>query len=68
MTESFKVVLVGDSKSNTSSFTPLSSSEMAVLVIISAAVILFGVYPKPILDLVQNDVQNLVHGINFTHP
>ncbi|MCX6310536.1 MAG: NADH-quinone oxidoreductase subunit M [Bacteroidetes bacterium] len=68
MLRGFQTVMLGDTKSNTSSFTPLSSSEMAVLVIISAAVILFGVYPKPILDLVQNDVQNLVHGINFTHP
>lgn len=68
MLRGFQTVMLGETKSNTSSFTALSSSEMAVLVIISGAVIFFGVYPKPILDLIQTDVQTLVHGINFAHP
>ncbi|HET6991350.1 MAG TPA: NADH-quinone oxidoreductase subunit M [Bacteroidia bacterium] len=68
MLRGFQTTMLGEIKSNTSSFTALSSSETAVLVIIAGAVIFFGVYPKPILDLVQNDVQNLVAGIKFTHP
>lgn len=68
MLRGFQTIMLGEIKSNTSSFTPLSSSETAVLVIISTAVIFFGVYPKPILDLIQNDVQQLVSTLKVVHP
>lgn len=68
MLRGFQTIMLGEVKSNTSSFTPLSSSEMAVLVIISAAVIFFGVYPKPILDLVQSDVQQMVSVVKVVQP
>lgn len=68
MLRGFQSIMLGEVKSNTSSFTPLTSSEMAVLVIISAAVIFFGVYPKPILDLVQGDVQQMVSVIKVVQP
>ncbi len=68
MLRGFQTIMLGELKSNTSSFTPLTSSETAVLVIISAAVIFFGVYPKPILDLIQNDVQQLVSTLKVIHP
>ncbi len=68
MLRGFQTIMLGELKSNTSAFTPLTSSETAVLVIISAAVIFFGVYPKPILDLIQNDVQQLVSTLKVIHP
>ena len=68
MLRGFQSIMLGEIKSNTSSFTPLTSSETAVLVTISAAVIFFGVYPKPILDLIQNDVQQLVISLKVVHP
>jgi NADH-quinone oxidoreductase subunit M len=68
MLRAFQKTMLGEVKSDTASFTKLTSSEMSVLVIISVAVIFFGIYPKPILDLVQNDVQTLVNGIKFVHP
>lgn len=68
MLRGFQSIMLGEIKSNTSAFTPLTSSETAVLVIISTAVIFFGVYPKPILDLIQNDVQQLVSTLKVIHP
>jgi NADH-quinone oxidoreductase subunit M len=67
MLRSFQSIMLGEIKNDTSRFTPLTSSETAVLVIIAGAVIFFGVYPKPILDLIQNDVHSLVAGIKATH-
>lgn len=68
MLRGFQSVMLGEVKSNTSSFTALTSSETAVLVIIAAAVIFFGVYPKPVLDLIQNDVQQLANSLKVAHP
>jgi NADH-quinone oxidoreductase subunit M len=68
MLRGFQSTMLGEMKSNTSSFTPLTASENAVLVIICAAVIFFGVYPKPIIDLVQHDVQLLIDSLKIAHP
>ncbi|CAN5788483.1 NADH-quinone oxidoreductase subunit M [soil metagenome] len=68
MLRGFQTIMLGEIKSNTSSFTPLTTSEGAVLVIIASAVIFFGVYPKPVLDLIQNDVQQLVSSLKVIHP
>jgi NADH-quinone oxidoreductase subunit M len=68
MLRGFQSIMLGGIKSDTSNFTPLTGSESAVLVIIAAAVIFFGVYPKPILDLIQTDVQQLVANLKVVHP
>lgn len=66
MLRSFQAIMLGETKGTTSSFAALNTSEMAVLVVIAAAVIFFGVYPKPILGIIQNDVQQLLENIKFT--
>jgi NADH-quinone oxidoreductase subunit M len=68
MLRGFQSIMLGETKSDTSSFTPLTTSEGTVLAIIAAAVIFFGVYPKPVLDLIQNDVQQLVESLKAVHP
>jgi NADH-quinone oxidoreductase subunit M len=68
MLRGFQSIMLGGIKSDTSNFTPLTASENTVLVIIAGAVILFGVYPKPILDLIQNDVLLLVESLKPVHP
>jgi NADH-quinone oxidoreductase subunit M len=66
MLRSFQAVMLGETKSITAAFAPLEKSEMAVLIIICAATIFFGMYPKPILSIIQNDVQLLMSKISFT--
>lgn len=68
MLRGFQQIMLGEVKSNTSSFTALTTPEMTTLVIIAALVIFFGVYPKPILDLVHNDVLDLVKSLGTAHP
>jgi NADH:ubiquinone oxidoreductase subunit 4 (subunit M) len=38
-------------------------NEKAVLFIVAAAVIVFGVYPNPLLDILHNDVAQLAQQI-----
>jgi NADH-quinone oxidoreductase subunit M len=65
MLRSFQSVMLGEVKSTTANFAPLNTNEKTILVIICAAVIAFGVYPQPILSIIDNDVQSLVKSINF---
>ncbi len=67
MLRGFQSIMLGEVKSDTSSFTALTSSETIVLVVIASAVIFFGVYPKPILDIIHTDVQQLVNSLKVVH-
>jgi NADH-quinone oxidoreductase subunit M len=60
MLRSYQSIMLGETNSVTQAFGSLSGNEKAVLIIISAAVIIFGVYPKPLLDLIQSDLSGLV--------
>lgn len=59
MLRSYQVVMLGETNSVTAGFSALTGNEKAVLLIVCAAVLAFGVYPKPLLDIMQNDVANL---------
>jgi NADH-quinone oxidoreductase subunit M len=56
MLRSYQVVMLGETNSVTSGFATLTGNEKAVLLIVCAAVLAFGVYPKPLLDIMQADV------------
>jgi NADH:ubiquinone oxidoreductase subunit 4 (subunit M) len=54
--------MLGETNIITSSFNPLSGNEKTVLIIICSAIIIFGVYPKPLLDIAEPAVIKLVDG------
>ncbi|HEX8515050.1 MAG TPA: NADH-quinone oxidoreductase subunit M [Bacteroidia bacterium] len=60
MLRSYQSVMLGETKPVTSGFAPLEGYEKTVLVIICAAVIVFGVYPKPLMDISEPAVTRLV--------
>lgn len=64
MLRSYQSVMLGETNTLTASFAPLEGSEKAVLVIICAAIIAFGVFPKPLTDIVSPSVDQLVTGLN----
>ncbi len=64
MLRSYQSMILGDTTMVTVSFTPLAASEKAVLIIICAAIIVFGVFPKPLTDIVAPAVNQLVEGLN----
>ncbi len=64
MLRSYQSVMLGETNALTSTFAPLESSEKAVLIIICAAIIVFGVFPKPLTDIVSPSIDQLVAGLN----
>lgn len=59
MLRSYQAIMLGESNATTQGFGALSGNEKAVLMIICAAVLIFGVYPKPLLDIIQTDLRSL---------
>jgi NADH-quinone oxidoreductase subunit M len=60
MLRSYQSIMLGEINPVTELFTSLSSIEKTVLFIICAVIILFGVYPKPLLDIAEPAVIKLV--------
>lgn len=63
MLRSYQSIMLGETNKVTSGFAALTGNEKAVLLIVCAAVLAFGVYPKPLLDIMQNDVNELAKTI-----
>lgn len=63
MLRSYQSIMLGETNAITSSFAPLASSEKAVLIIICAAIIVFGVFPKPLTDIVAPSIEQLVKNL-----
>ena len=64
MLRSYQSIMLGETNSLTSVFTPLSGNEKTVLVILCVAILVFGVYPKPLLDIAEPAVVNLVKSLS----
>lgn len=64
MLRSYQAIMLGEANATTQAFGTLNGSEKAVLLIICAAVLIFGVYPKPLLDLIQSDLSQLMTLMN----
>ena len=65
MLRSYQSIMLGETSALTASFAPLSGIDKTVLVILCAAIIAFGVYPKPLLDIAEPSVIKLVEGVQI---
>jgi len=65
MLRSYQAIMLGNPVLQTESFAPLESSEKATLYIICAAILVFGVYPKPLLDIVEPSVVQMVDSVRI---
>jgi NADH-quinone oxidoreductase subunit M len=63
MLRSYQSIMLGVPVLQTETFAPLQASEKATLYIICAAIIVFGIYPKPLLDIAEPAVVHLVDGV-----
>jgi len=63
MLRSYQHIMLGEKKDITTAFGELAVSDKTVLLIICAAVILFGVYPKPLNDLAEPAVKALLSNL-----
>ncbi|MCW3084911.1 MAG: NADH-quinone oxidoreductase subunit [Bacteroidetes bacterium] len=65
MLRSYQSIMLGETNALTSGFAPLSTSEKTVLIILCAAIIVFGVFPKPLLDIAAPSVKHLVESFQM---
>ncbi|MCW5908908.1 MAG: NADH-quinone oxidoreductase subunit M [Chitinophagales bacterium] len=61
MLRMYQHVMLGETKEATHSFSDLSLSELAVFVPLIVAIFLFGVYPKPIMQLAQPALETILN-------
>ena len=60
----FQKIMLGETNSLTKNFTDLTFNEKAVLVPIAIIVIITGIYPKPIFDLISPSIDHILSFIN----
>ena len=60
MLRSYKLIMLGNTSANTQDFKGLKKSETLLLGVIAAIIIVFGVYPKLILDIAAMDVLKMI--------
>lgn len=63
MLRSYQAVMLGDTNHITNGFTALQAHEKTVLFVIAAAILILGVYPKPLLDVAEPAVLDLIGSI-----
>jgi len=60
----YKNVMQGDTNALTATFTDIHGSEILVLGIVCALIIVIGIYPQPILHISDAAVKELVHTVS----
>jgi NADH-quinone oxidoreductase subunit M len=60
MLRSYQQIMLGEPHARSVEFTGLSGSEKVVLIAVAAVIILTGVYPKPILNVAQPALENIL--------
>ncbi len=60
MLRSYQAIMLGEKKDSAIAFGSLASSDKWVLYIICTAIILFGVYPKPLNDLAEEGTKAIL--------
>jgi NADH-quinone oxidoreductase subunit M len=63
MLRSYQNIMLGERRDSNVAFGPLAGSDKAVLIIICVAVIAFGVYPKPLNDIAETAVKDILMNI-----
>ena len=61
MLRSYQSMMLGETKPITQNFADLDGTEKILLIIVSSLVIVLGVYPKPLLDVVAPAIQELLN-------
>lgn len=60
----YQRVMLGQSNAQTSAVTDVDTLEKSVLFVICVIILVIGVYPKPVLNLSEAAVQNLIELVN----
>ena len=60
MLRSYQTMMLGDTKTTTDNFADLDMTEKTVLITIAILVLLLGVFPKPLIDIVTPAVEEII--------
>jgi NADH-quinone oxidoreductase subunit M len=60
MLRSYQAIMLGERRDSNMAFGPLAVSDKIVLLVICTAVILFGVYPKPLNDIAEEGTRAII--------
>lgn len=60
MLRSYQNIMLGEKKDSNITFGPLAATEKAVLIIVCAVIIGFGVYPKPLNDIAEDATRTVL--------
>jgi len=60
MLRSYQHIMLGERRDSNTAFGSLAGSDKVVLVIICIVVIAFGVYPKPLNDIAEESVKQIL--------
>jgi NADH-quinone oxidoreductase subunit M len=63
MLRGYQTMMLGETNERTSTFLDLTATEKWVLIPLAILIIVFGIYPKPLLDLTASNVELLVNGV-----
>ncbi len=63
MLRSYQGIMLGERKDTHNAFGSLDGSDKAVLIIICAAIVAFGVYPKALTDIAEPAIKTLLENI-----
>jgi NADH-quinone oxidoreductase subunit M len=62
MLKMFQLVMLGET--NAKPFADVTANESIVLVVIIAVLFFFGLYPKPIVELIAPSIEGILNQIN----
>ena len=62
MLKMYQSVMLGET--NTKPFADVTANEGIVLVVIIAVLFFFGLYPKPIIELIMPSIEGILNQIN----
>jgi NADH-quinone oxidoreductase subunit M len=60
MLRAYQKMMLGERKDSNMAFGSLATSDKAVLIIVCAVIIAFGVYPKPLNDIAEESVKQIL--------
>jgi NADH-quinone oxidoreductase subunit M len=60
MLRSYQSIMLGERTDNHSAFGPLASTDKMVLIIVCVVIVAFGIYPKPLNDLAEEGVKQIM--------
>jgi NADH-quinone oxidoreductase subunit M len=68
MLRSYQTIMLGETNIKTAGFGNISGNDRLILVLLCAVILIFGVFPKPLLSIAQQDIAILLKSLPIAQP